>query len=127
MLDKLDLSSNETHDRLQGLQSKMKWHPFNGVLFQLFKGLTHPSASDQTHGLLARILPYSNKPLFDNSQSAGLPLSVLTLLPLLFNHFDQPTDFCKVVVSNIQEVSEIANVCGFMCWVISHELYPPKK
>ena len=114
VLDKLDLSLNETHDRLQGLQSKMKWHSYHGVLFQLFKGLTHPSATDQTHGLLARILPYSNKPLFDHSQSAGLPLNVLTLLPLLFNHFDQPTDFCKMVVSNIQEVRDMTCV-RFMC------------
>ena len=107
VLDKLDFSSNETHDRLQGLFAKMKWQPYHGVLFQLFKGLTHPSATEQTHGLLARILPYSNKPLFDQSQGAGLPLNVLTLLPLLFNHFDEPTDFCKVVVSNIQQVREL--------------------
>lgn len=43
--------------------------------------------------------------MFDPSQFAGLPLNVMALMPVLVHHFDQPTEFCIKVVSEIQQVS----------------------
>ena len=42
--------------------------------------------------------------MFDPSQFAGLPLNIMALMPVLVHHFDQPTEFCVKVVSEIQQV-----------------------
>ena len=56
--------------------------------------------------------------MFDPSQFAGLPLNVMALMPVLVYHFDQPTEFCIKVVSEIQQVHA---VCIVMLHIYVHE------
>ena len=54
--------------------------------------------------MFLRITLHSTRSVFDPSQFAGLPLNVMALMPVLVHHFDQPTEFCIKVVSEIQQV-----------------------
>ena len=55
--------------------------------------------------LFLRITLHSTRSVFDPSQFAGLPLNVMALMPVLVHHFEQPTEFCIKVVSEIQQVT----------------------
>ena len=51
-----------------------------------------------------RITLFSTRAVFDPTQYVGLPLNIMALMPVLIHHFDQPSQFCLQVVSNIQQV-----------------------
>lgn len=54
VLDHLELSMNDTYERLEVLFSKMKWTSFPGVQKLLLKGLTLDSTSEPSRELLSR-------------------------------------------------------------------------
>ena len=54
VLDHLELSMNDTYERLEALLPKMKWTNFPGVQKLLLKGLTLESTSVPSRELLSR-------------------------------------------------------------------------
>lgn len=60
-------------------------------------------------GIFCRVTLFSTRPVFDPTRYAGLPLNIMALMPVLVHHFDQPTQFCAKVVSNIQQVNHSSN------------------
>ncbi len=64
-----------------------------------------------------RITLHSTRFVFDPSQYDGLPLNVMALMPVLIHHFDQPTEFCIKVVSNIQQVRACMYISPITCSV----------
>ena len=54
VLDHLELSMNDTYERLEALLQKMKWTNFPGVQQLLLKGLTLESTSVPSRELLSR-------------------------------------------------------------------------
>ena len=103
-LEKLDLSQPEPRERLEKLLPKFKWPNFPGVQAMLMKGLTLDSVADATRNLLVYITPFSTQPVFDPSQFSGLPLNIVSLMPVLVHHFSNPTHFCLKAVANIRKV-----------------------
>jgi len=53
---------------------------------------------------MVRVTLFSTRSVFDPTRYSGLPLNIMALMPVLVHHFDQPTQFCSKVVSNIQQV-----------------------
>ncbi len=54
VLDHLELSMNDTYERLEALLDKMKWSSFSGVQKLLLKGLTLDSTSEPSREILSR-------------------------------------------------------------------------
>ena len=103
-LERLDLSSPDTRERLEALLRKFKWTHFQGVQVLLLKGLTLDSLVDKTHCLLAELTPFSTQCVFDPSQYSGLPLNIVSLMPVLVHHFSKPTALCLKAVTSIRQV-----------------------
>jgi len=61
VLDRIDLSLNDTHDCLEELHSKLKWPNFPGVQALLLKGLTLEAVSEPTRTLLSHITVYASR------------------------------------------------------------------
>lgn len=56
VLDHLELSMNDTYERLEALLDKMKWSNFSGVQKLLLKGLTLDSTSEPSREILSRYM-----------------------------------------------------------------------
>ena len=115
VFDRLDLAENDSHERLDALLAKMKWGSFPGVQALLLKGLTLEATSQPTRELLSRVTLYSTRAVFDPSQFAGLPLNIMALMPVLVEHFSDPTPFCVRVVAGIQQVPTAAAAAAATC------------
>ena len=103
---KLDFKSDFTFTRLDIIRIKSKWEGFPGVLRVLLKGLSLANTTHSTRRLISKICPYVRRGVFDPSGSSGLPLCIMSLLPELLQHFDDPMDELVNTASNIAEVRE---------------------
>lgn len=57
-----------------------------------------------------RVTLFSTRAVFDPTEYVGLPLNIMSLMPVLVHHFDKPTPFCVKVVSSIQQVRSIGEL-----------------
>ena len=105
VLARMDLYADSTYSRLEGLLHKMQWENFPGVQQLILKGLTLDSTTDPTRQLLATLSPHSTRAVFDPSQYSGLPVNIVSLLPELILHFDEPTQACRTAATSIASVS----------------------
>ncbi len=55
MFDRVDLSLNDTYERLEAILNKMKWTSFSGVQNLIMKGLTLETTSEPSRELLSRL------------------------------------------------------------------------
>uniref|UniRef100_A0A672IL40 Furry homolog, like n=1 Tax=Salarias fasciatus TaxID=181472 RepID=A0A672IL40_SALFA len=106
LLGQLPLDRADSRERLEMVQSKLKWYNFPGLLQLFLKGFTSASTQELTIHLLSKLISVSRHTLVDPSQVAGFPLNILCLLPHLIQHFDSPTPFCK------ETADKIAKVCA---------------
>ena len=83
-MDQLDLSANDTHDRLEVLFDKLHWTAFPGVHALLLKGLTLESTTESTHKLLSRITLHSTSPVFDQTRFTGTYKSIYSYMLALY-------------------------------------------
>ncbi|XP_029965290.1 protein furry homolog isoform X2 [Salarias fasciatus] len=104
LLANLSLDKQENRERLEKLQSQLKWSSFTGLQQLLLKGFTSGSTTDLTLQLFSQLTPVSRVPVVDTSQAIGFPLNVLCLLPHLVQNFDGPTQFCQDVAERIAQV-----------------------
>ncbi|XP_053176419.1 protein furry homolog isoform X1 [Scomber japonicus] len=104
LLSHLSLDKPENREKLEKLQSQLKWSSFTGLQQLLLKGFTSLSTTDLTLQLFWQLTPVSRVPVVDTSQAIGFPLNVLCLIPHLVQNFDGPTHFCQDVAERIAQV-----------------------
>ncbi|KAM9733099.1 protein furry homolog isoform 3-T3 [Menidia menidia] len=104
LLANMSLDKEENREKLEKLQSQLKWSSFSGLQQLLLKGFTSVTTTDLTLQLLCQLTPVSRLPVVDTSQAIGFPLNVLCLLPHLVQNFDAPTQFCQDVAERIAQV-----------------------
>nr|XP_044986313.1 protein furry homolog-like isoform X3 [Jaculus jaculus] len=100
----LPLDKSESREKIENVQSKLKWTNFPGLQQLFLKGFTSVSTQEMTVNLLSKLTSVSKHTLVDPSQLSGFPLNILCLLPHLIQHFDSPTQFCKETASRIAKV-----------------------
>ncbi|XP_028274555.1 protein furry homolog isoform X3 [Parambassis ranga] len=126
LLANLSLDKQENREKLEKLQSQLKWNSFTGLQQLLLKGFTSVSTTDLTLQLFSQLTPVSRVPVVDTSQSIGFPLNVLCLLPHLVQNFDSPTQFCQDVAERIAQVcleeknAKLANLAHVMTLYKTH-------
>ncbi|KAB1282898.1 Protein furry homolog-like, partial [Camelus dromedarius] len=106
LLIHLPLDKSESREKIENVQSKLKWNNFPGLQQLFLKGFTSVSTQEMTVHLLSKLIAVSKHTLVDPSQLSGFPLNILCLLPHLIQHFDSPTQFCKETASRIAKVSK---------------------
>ncbi|XP_036378760.1 protein furry homolog-like isoform X3 [Megalops cyprinoides] len=106
LLGQLPLDRADSRERIEKVQTKLKWYSFPGLQQLFLKGFTSASTLELTIHLLGKLITVSRHTLVDPSQVAGFPLNILCLLPHLIQHFDNPTPFCK------ETADKIAKVCA---------------
>uniref|UniRef100_A0A3Q1CCM8 Furry homolog a (Drosophila) n=1 Tax=Amphiprion ocellaris TaxID=80972 RepID=A0A3Q1CCM8_AMPOC len=104
LLANMSLDKQENRERLEKLQSQLRWSSFTGLQQLLLKGFTSVSTTDLTLQLFCQLTPVSRVPVVDTSQAIGFPLNVLCLLPHLVQNFDGPTQFCQDAAERIAQV-----------------------
>uniref|UniRef100_A0A8C4HKM3 Furry homolog a (Drosophila) n=1 Tax=Dicentrarchus labrax TaxID=13489 RepID=A0A8C4HKM3_DICLA len=104
LLGHMSLDKPENREKLEKLQSQLRWSSFSGLQQLLLKGFTSVSTTDLTLQLFCQLTPVSRVPVVDTSQAIGFPLNVLCLLPHLVQNFDGPTQFCQDVAEKIAQV-----------------------
>uniref|UniRef100_A0A2K5I6R9 FRY like transcription coactivator n=1 Tax=Colobus angolensis palliatus TaxID=336983 RepID=A0A2K5I6R9_COLAP len=104
LLIHLPLDKSESREKIENVQSKLKWTNFPGLQQLFLKGFTSASTQEMTVHLLSKLISVSKHTLVDPSQLSGFPLNILCLLPHLIQHFDSPTQFCKETASRIAKI-----------------------
>nr|XP_019944020.1 PREDICTED: protein furry homolog isoform X2 [Paralichthys olivaceus] len=104
LLGHMSLDKQENREKLEKLQTQLKWSSFSGLQQLLLKGFTSVSTTDLTLQLFCQLTPVSRVPVVDTSQAIGFPLNVLCLLPHLVQNFDSPSIFCQDVAERIAQV-----------------------
>ncbi|KAM8801691.1 protein furry homolog-like isoform 3-T3 [Rhynchonycteris naso] len=104
LLIHLPLDKSESREKIENVQSKLKWKNFPGLQQLFLKGFTSTSTQEMTVHLLSKLVAVSKHSLVDPAQTSGFPLNILCLLPHLIQHFDSPTQFCKETASRIAKV-----------------------
>ncbi|XP_043911662.1 protein furry homolog-like [Protopterus annectens] len=106
LLSHLPLDKSESREKIEKVQTKLKWTNFPGLQHLFLKGFTSPATQEMTVHLLSKLITVSRNALVDPSQASGFPLNILCLLPHLIQHFENPTQFCK------ETADKIAKVCA---------------
>ncbi|XP_056658569.1 protein furry homolog-like isoform X4 [Monodelphis domestica] len=104
LLIHLPLDKSESREKIENVQSQLKWNNFPGLQHLFLKGFTSVSTQEMTVHLLSKLITVSKYTLVDPSQLSGFPLNILCLLPHLIQHFDNPTQFCKETAGRIAKV-----------------------
>ncbi|XP_033015534.1 protein furry homolog-like isoform X9 [Lacerta agilis] len=126
LLVHLPLDKSESREKIEKMQSKLKWNNFPGLQQLFLKGFTSVSTQEMTIHLLSKLITVSKHTLVDPSQLAGFPLNILCLLPHLIQHFDNPTQFCKETADRIAKVCAeeksptLANLAHMMSLYSTH-------
>ncbi|XP_067993752.1 protein furry homolog-like isoform X3 [Melanerpes formicivorus] len=126
LLIHLPLDKPESREKIEKVQSKLKWNNFPGLQQLFLKGFTSASTQEMTVHLLSKLITISRHALVDPSQLAGFPLNILCLLPHLIQHFDNPTQFCKETADRIAKVCAeeksptLANLAHMMSLYSTH-------
>uniref|UniRef100_H9GB92 FRY like transcription coactivator n=1 Tax=Anolis carolinensis TaxID=28377 RepID=H9GB92_ANOCA len=126
LLVHLPLDKSESREKIEKMQSKLKWNNFPGLQQLFLKGFTSVSTQEMTVHLLSKLITVSKHALVDPSQLTGFPLNILCLLPHLIQHFDNPTQFCKETADRIAKVCAeeksptLANLAHMMSLYSTH-------
>lgn len=71
LLGHMSLDKPENREKLEKLQSQLKWSSFTGLQQLLLKGFTSVSTTDLTLQLFCQLTPVSRVPVVDASQAIG--------------------------------------------------------
>lgn len=82
LLGHMSLDKPDNREKLEKLQSQLKWSSFTGLQQLLLKGFTSVSTTDLTLQIFCQLTPLSRVPVVDTSQAIGsntnLPKKYLT-------------------------------------------------
>ncbi|GAB0086169.1 protein furry [Sergentomyia squamirostris] len=105
VLHRLPLDRPDARDKVEKLQTQLKWTGYPGVHALLLKGCTHSSTYEQTISVLSQFSPLLNLPVCDPTQSCAFPLNVIALLPYMLLHYEDANEICVRSAENIAQVS----------------------
>ncbi|MEQ2173775.1 hypothetical protein GOODEAATRI_000888, partial [Goodea atripinnis] len=71
LLTNMSMDKQENREKLEKLQSQLKWSSFTGLQQLLLKGFTSTSTTDLTLQLFCQLTPVSRVPVVDTSQAIG--------------------------------------------------------
>lgn len=74
LLVHLPLDKSESREKIEKMQSKLKWNNFPGLQQLFLKGFTSVSTQEMTVHLLSKLITVSKHTLVDPSQSTGMLL-----------------------------------------------------
>ncbi|XP_051952378.1 protein furry homolog-like isoform X2 [Xyrauchen texanus] len=126
LLAQMPLEKPDSREKLERVQTKLKWYNFPGLLTLFLKGFTSAATQELTIHLLSKLITVSRQTLIDPSLLAGFPLNILCLLPHLVQNFDNPTSFCKETADRIAKVcaeeksATLANLAHMMSLYSTH-------
>lgn len=81
LLTHLPLDKSESREKIENVQSKLKWSNFPGLQQLFLKGFTSVSTQEMTVHLLSQLISVSKHTLVDPSQVSGDVESLLLSLP----------------------------------------------
>ncbi|XP_055686760.1 protein furry isoform X4 [Lutzomyia longipalpis] len=105
VLHRLPLDRPDARDKVEKLQTQLKWTGYPGVHALLLKGCTHSPTYEQTISVLSQFAPLLSLPVCDPTQSCAFPLNVIALLPYMLLHYEDANDVCVRSAENIAQVS----------------------
>ena len=94
VLTKLPLDRPDAREKVEKIQSGLKWAAFPGLHSLLLKGCTNPNTYEPTIALLSRLTLQLEFPVVDPSQSLAFPMNVIALLPYLVINWEDANDLC---------------------------------
>lgn len=76
LLSNMSLDKEENREKLEKVQSHLKWSSFSGLQQLLLKGFTSMSTTDITLQLFSQLTPVSQELVVDTSQAIGTFMNV---------------------------------------------------
>ncbi|XP_075228459.1 microtubule binding protein furry isoform X2 [Lycorma delicatula] len=105
VLHRLPLDRPDARDKVEKLQSQLRWNNFPGVHALLLKGCTSPNTYEPVMTLLSQFTPLLDLNVVDPSQSLAFPMNVIALLPYMLLHYEDANALCIMSAENIAQVS----------------------
>lgn len=105
VLYRLPLDRPDARDKVEKLQSQLKWPGFPGVHALLLKGCTHATTYEPSVTLLSKFAPLLSLPVCDPTQSCAFPMNVIALLPYMLLHYEDANEVCITSAENIAQVA----------------------
>ncbi|KAF5298944.1 hypothetical protein FQR65_LT19560 [Abscondita terminalis] len=105
ILHRLPLDRPDARDKVEKLQTQLRWNSFPGVHALLLKGCTHPNIYEPVVALLSQFTPLLDLVVVDPSQSIAFPMNVIGLLPYMLLNYEDANELCIRSADNIAQVS----------------------
>lgn len=105
VLHRLPLIRPDARDKIEKLQTQLKWIGYPGVHALLLKGCTYSSTYEPSVALLSQFAPLLNLPVCDPTQSCAFPMNVIALLPYMLLYYEDANEVCIRSAENIAQVS----------------------
>jgi hypothetical protein len=105
VMHRLPLDRPDARDKVEKLQSQLRWNSFPGVHALLLKGCTHPNIYEPVAALLSQFTPLLNLVVVDPSQTIAFPMNVIALLPYMLLNYEDANEICIRSAENIAQVS----------------------
>ncbi|KAK9752212.1 Cell morphogenesis central region [Popillia japonica] len=105
VMHRLPLDRPDARDKVEKLQSQLRWNAFPGVHALLLKGCTHPNIYEPVVALLSQFTPLLDLVVVDPSQSIAFPMNVIALLPYMLLNYEDANELCIRSAENIAQVS----------------------
>ncbi|KAK6628770.1 hypothetical protein RUM43_002586 [Polyplax serrata] len=105
VLHRLPLDRPDARDKVEKLQSQLRWVSFPGVHALLLKGCTSPNTYEAVVPLLSQFTPLLDLPMVDPTQSLAFPMNVIALLPYMLLNFEDANELCIRSAENIAQAS----------------------
>ena len=94
VLAKLPLERPDVRDKVEKLQSQIKWNNFPGAHNLLLKGCTNPNTYEITVQTLSKFTLLLDFQVVDPSQSLAFPMNVIALLPYMVQNYEDANEVC---------------------------------
>ncbi|XP_044733095.1 protein furry isoform X3 [Chrysoperla carnea] len=105
VMHRLPLDRPDARDKVDKLQSQLRWSNFPGVHALLLKGCTHPNIYEPVVTLLSQFTPLLDLTVVDPTQSIAFPMNVIALLPYMLLNYEDANELCIRSAENIAQVS----------------------
>ncbi|XP_039287310.1 protein furry [Nilaparvata lugens] len=104
VLHRLPLDRPDARDKVDKLQSQLRWTNFPGVHALLLKGCTSPNTYEPVMTLLSQFTPLLDLSVVDPTQSVAFPMNVIALLPYMLLHYEDANPLCIISAESIAQV-----------------------
>ncbi|CAO1322409.1 unnamed protein product [Diamesa hyperborea] len=109
VLHRLPLDRPDARDKVEKLQTQLKWSGYPGVHALLLKGCTHATTYEPSIALLSQLAPILNLPVCDPTQSSAFAMNCIALLPYMLLHYEDANEIC---IQSAQNIAQVASEMG---------------